>query len=513
MPGERPLQNVEALLMGHFVESSVSKKNENCLLNLTILIYSRLMKRLSTWLLVVGLVAGISLVGSAAYAVTPEPDEIVSCDVGGADLRGTEVCFITATVSRSGSPLVHGTDFRVFYQDENAAFGEGSAGFVVRVGFDDSGFISPFNAGLPGDVVNLTIAYPLLDRAPSGSTEGLRGPDIAEGVFAITTAADFSFSKSVEGNGLVEWIEFDISQTYVTNWGREACNFGEFDEVSGFLLPTAGCEAEDISSVPDVPNYISFYTPETFEGFVSSSTDGGYLNYRGSGISWFIEDSAFQFQLIGPRYADGSNRNSGSLQAFLPEPYMREIYGADFSPSSPSWQPARLDVSDEGVVRQDLSGQLSTSERNGGLLIELDSYQFSAPVFSFASSSSSSSGGYSQAGVPGIFLGVNGVLLGKQAENSPIYFGADRVAVTSLYELTVRPVSDRSQTPTTLASGTIGPNGSFSSMVRLPSLAPGTYDIRMSGKHVNGATLQLTARVTIEGGVLTSIGDNIPVIR
>jgi hypothetical protein len=485
-----------------------------------LLTYSQVMRKSSILSVSFALVVGTLFVGPVAYASTPEPDEIVSCDISGADLRGEEVCFIDATVTRGGTTLSRGTDYKLYYQDQDAAFGEGSAGFVVFVGFDLFGTISPYGSGQAGDVVELTLAYPVLDRDPAGDVEGLRGTDVAAGVFAITTAADFSFTKTLESSGSDNWVEFDISQTFVTDWSRgNDCFFAGFDDDTGYGIPSPGCESENgvngITSDAFVSNFVSFFTPETFPGFVTETTDGGYLNYRGSGLSWFNDNNSFQFQLIGPSYADGSNRNTGSLQAFLPEPYMREIYGADFSPSAPSWQPARLDLSDEGLLSQDLSSQLVTSERNGGLLIELASYQFSAPVFSFASISGSSGGSGSALtpGVPGIFLSVNGVLLGKQAEGSPVYFGADRVAVTSTYELVVIPVSHSSQTRVSLAQGTIGANGSFSSMVRLPNLAPGTYDIRMSGRHVNGATLELTSRVTIVDGVLASIGANVPVIR
>ncbi len=73
---------------------------------------------------------------------------------------------------------------------------------------------------------------------------------------------------------------------------------------------------------------------------------------------------------------------------------------------------------------------------------------------------------------------------------------------------------DITPTVTTLAEGTIDADGSFCAMTRLPALAPGTYNVRMVGTHVNGSTLQLTSQITIGGvGEFTSIGDNILVIR
>ena len=130
------------------------------------------------------------------------------------------------------------------------------------------------------------------------------------------------------------------------------------------------------------------------------------------------------------------------------------------------------------------------------------------------SSGSSGSSGSSErpAGPPGITLTVAGPV-GREILGSPVYYGADRVAVTSTYLLTVTKVSNVAPSVTTLAEGTIDADGSFSSMVRLPYLEPGTYNVRMVGTHVNGATLQLTSQVTVDGGVFTSIGANIPVIR
>jgi hypothetical protein len=119
----------------------------------------------------------------------------------------------------------------------------------------------------------------------------------------------------------------------------------------------------------------------------------------------------------------------------------------------------------------------------------------------------------SDANVPGIFLAVNDALVGGQVEGSPVYYGTNRVAVTSTYVLTVTAVSNVSPSVVTLAEGTIGADGSFSSMVRLPNLAPGTYNVCMTGEHTNGAALELTSQVTIDAGVFTSIGANIPVIR
>ena len=98
--------------------------------------------------------------------------------------------------------------------------------------------------------------------------------------------------------------------------------------------------------------------------------------------------------------------------------------------------------------------------------------------------------------------------------HSPVYYGADRVQVTSTYTLTLTPVGGNRPPVTMLAEGTIELNGSFSTSVRLDPLAPGSYDVQFTGTHRNGATLELTSRIVVgPGGEYMLIGDNIPIIR
>jgi len=162
----------------------------------------------------------------------------------------------------------------------------------------------------------------------------------------------------------------------------------------------------------------------------------------------------------------------------------------------------------------------TASKAQQGVAVSADgkiaSGAFSA-TFLFAGEATESSGSAgsrsASAGVPGIFLTVAGPV-GRSASEAPVYYGADRVSVTSTYLLTVTGVSNIAPTITTLAEGTIDADGSFSSMTRLPVLAPGTYNVQMVGTHTNGSTLQLTSQVTIGGaGEFTGIGANIPVIK
>jgi hypothetical protein len=129
------------------------------------------------------------------------------------------------------------------------------------------------------------------------------------------------------------------------------------------------------------------------------------------------------------------------------------------------------------------------------------------------SGSPSVSSGATSAGTPGIFLHITGPV-GRSVAGSPVYYGADRVQVTSTYTLTLTPVGGNRPLVTTLAEGTIEQNGSFATSVRLDPLAPGSYDVQFTGTHHNGATLELTSRIVVgPGGEYTLIGDNIPIIR
>ena len=147
-----------------------------------------------------------------------------------------------------------------------------------------------------------------------------------------------------------------------------------------------------------------------------------------------------------------------------------------------------------------------------GAIADLGSVASEVAADAGSSSSNTSQGEARPLGIPGITLTVAGPV-GRQVDGSPVYYGADRIAVTSTYVLTVTKISNVAPSLITLAEGTIDADGSFSSMVRLPYLSPGIYDVRLTGTHANGAHLQLTSQVTIDAGAFSSIGPNIPIVR
>ena len=216
---------------------------------------------------------------------------------------------------------------------------------------------------------------------------------------------------------------------------------------------------------------------------ITSAAEGVLFYSTSPGVETSI-DSCCSFENAvnqDPDTAPITNNSDGSYAAILPAGNL-----AAGATTSITWYYAAGATADLGVVAQEVAAD--------------------------AESSGSSGSSEGPAGIPGITLTVAGPV-GREILGSPVYYGADRVAVTSTYLLTVTKVSNAAPSVTTLAEGTIDADGSFSSMVRLPYLEPGTYNVRMVGTHSNGATLQLTSQVTVDGGVFTSIGANIPVIR
>ena len=114
-----------------------------------------------------------------------------------------------------------------------------------------------------------------------------------------------------------------------------------------------------------------------------------------------------------------------------------------------------------------------------------------------------------EAGTPGIYLHVEGPV-GRLAEGSLVYYGSDRVAITSTYLLTITNVITNT-TSRVLAEGVVEARGNLEARALLPALQPGDYDVVFQGKHRGGAGLRLTARITVgDVGQITALGPNIP---
>ena len=242
--------------------------------------------------------------------------------------------------------------------------------------------------------------------------------------------------------------------------------------------------------------------------WIYSKSSGTFF---GQSITAFTATELTGFSGVFGRAAGIDTDSAGNVFAVL---YGSAIYvfspsGGDFIGQSVSASSLTQLTETSGKATQGVAVSSDGKIASGALSATL----LFAGEASESSGSAGSSSASPDAGAPGIFLTVAGPV-GRSASEAPVYYGAVRVAVTSTYLLTVTRVSNVTPTITTLAEGTIDANGSFSSMKRLPSLAPGTYNVQMVGTHVNGSTLQLTSQVTIGGvGQFTSIGANIPVIK
>jgi len=130
-----------------------------------------------------------------------------------------------------------------------------------------------------------------------------------------------------------------------------------------------------------------------------------------------------------------------------------------------------------------------------------------ARVYAYTVSTSTST--TESAGLPGVYLHVAGPV-GRHAQGSPVYFGSDRVAITSTYLLTLRNIASTA-TGRVLASGVVDTRGNLEGRAFLPALEPGTYDVIFQGKHRGGSGLRLTARLTVgSAGQITVLAENVP---
>ena len=120
--------------------------------------------------------------------------------------------------------------------------------------------------------------------------------------------------------------------------------------------------------------------------------------------------------------------------------------------------------------------------------------------------SSSSSTSSASPGIPGIFLTVNPVLVGKSVEGAPVYCGAESIKPNSTYILSVQSVTNPALTRTVLDSGTVNPLGHLYERVLLGALNPGSYKIVMTGIHASGYPLVLTNYITVgANGLIVSV--------
>jgi hypothetical protein len=222
-----------------------------------------------------------------------------------------------------------------------------------------------------------------------------------------------------------------------------------------------------------------------------SDIDGAAGDDSGTSVSLSANGNSV---LVG---SPGSNSDAGSANLYAWD-------GTVWSTSGPS---------PSGAAGDRAGAAVALSADGNGLAVGLPRNDATASnagavvVFGYTLSVSD---GVSVSGTPGIYLHVAGPV-GRSAEGSPVYYGSDRVAHTSTYLLSIRSATGVTQH--VLASGTVDVRGNLEAMVRLPALAPGRYDVVLTGQHLGGHGLSLSAEIRVnDQGRIGSLGANIPSI-
>jgi hypothetical protein len=212
-------------------------------------------------------------------------------------------------------------------------------------------------------------------------------------------------------------------------------------------------------------------------------------------------DDAGNRVAVGTHEHDTAGSNSGRVRVF------------DFASNSWSQVGSSIDGESAGdnfgisVALSADGGTLAAGAQNDG---EAGANAGTVRVYAYPSPSDvDESGATENAGTPGIYLHVAGPV-GRLAEGSPVYYGSDRVAITSTYLLTITNVTTNT-TSRVLAEGVVDARGNLEARALLPALQPGDYDVVFQGKHRGGAGLRLTARITVgDVSQITVLDRNIP---
>ena len=204
---------------------------------------------------------------------------------------------------------------------------------------------------------------------------------------------------------------------------------------------------------------------------------------------------------VGTHQHDTAGSNSGRVRVF------------DFTASA--W--SQVGSSIDGELAEDNFG-ISVALNGDGAILAAGAHKDDGAgtdagtvrVYSFRTESvTAEAAAEGTSGTPGIYLHVAGPV-GRQAEGSPVYYGSDRVAITSTYLLGITNTASGATTRV-LAEGVVDARGNLEARALLPALGPGTYDVVFQGKHRGGAGLRLTARITVgDSGQIRVLGENVP---
>jgi len=321
-----------------------------------------------------------SLVMSNLIFISPALSAPSYVDMNECDVNNpiTQVCYISGTIERDSTTYLVGSDFELAFSDNTADRGASfslvvsEAGPVYRGGGD---FGAGTTAAQEGDIANFVVLYP---------TSLAIGQNLKTATWALHASKDFTYQKEITVISGTEVVKFTIEYEYLTSVMKLDCAFDDSEFFDfGFMAPKAACEQDDRDQTAFVNRTIDFF------GYGAVGTipplDGGYVSWTGMSLSWALSTNSFWFQMIGPRYKSDGTRNAGQLEVYLPASAIDYFFGFSFEPNS-DLVVSRTDFAPGATITDVLEAEdgVTLRTRDGGLVMAVESYLFSAPAFSFS---------------------------------------------------------------------------------------------------------------------------------
>jgi hypothetical protein len=254
-----------------------------------------------------------------------------------------------------------------------------------------------------------------------------------------------------------------------------------------------GSHSSDVAGANAGRARVFDYTGTTWT-LVGSAINGAAA---GDALGWAVDLNATGDQIaLGSPESDVPGSAAGSVTAF--------------ALSSGTWTQRGTTIT--GTSSGDQAGYALAMSASGDRIV-VGSPKRAVPstntgevrVFGFGAASVASDA--TGIGIPGIYLQIAGPV-GRAVQDSPVYFGSDRIAPLSTYTLSINPHLGQAST---LATGSTDARGNSELRLTLPALAPGDYVITFTGRHASGAGLKLTNTIRVgAGGNYLVIGENRP---
>ena len=279
----------------------------------------------------------------------------------------------------------------------------------------------------------------------------------------------------------------------------------------------AGEAAGDLSghavSISGDGTVLAIGAPENDGG----GADSGHVRtFEWGGVSWTQRGGDIEGDAAGDEFGYAVDLSTDGLTLIAGSPKRTALLGAIrmLTYSSNTWGEL-LSIVGETAAEEfgssvALSGDATTFMGGAPSADTVTTDSGLARVFRLrVSSESSSTQSTGTPGTPGIYLHVAGPV-GRHGAGSPVYYGSDRVALTSTYLLSITRL-DTAASHRVLASGVVDARGNLEARALLPDLEPGAYDVVFEGKHRGGAGLRLSARLVVgPTGLIELLGENRP---